>query len=168
MDIQSNAFIQTENICKTYGEGEASTQILNNVSVEFDKGKFHTIYGPSGSGKSTFLYITGGLDKASSGKILYGDLDIMKLSDKNLCKFRKKYMGYVFQMYNSIPNLTVKENIEVSKYLSEDPLDIDELISILGLESQKNKFPSQLSGGQQQRCAIGRALVKNPMVLLCD
>ena len=168
MNSKFETFIQTENICKTYGEGEASTQILKGISVKFDKEKIHTIYGPSGSGKSTFLYILGGLDKASNGKIVYDDCDIMQLSDKELCKFRKKYMGNVFQMYNLIPNLTVKENIEVSKYLSENPLDINELISVLGLEEQKDKFPSQLSGGQQQRCAIGRALVKNPMVLLCD
>lgn len=168
MNSKSNSFIQTKNICKTYGEGEAHTQILKGISAKFDKEKIHTIYGPSGSGKSTFLYILGGLDKASSGQIIYDDHDITKLSDKQLCKFRKKYMGYVFQMYNLIPNLTVKENIEVSKYLSENPLDINELINVLGLEDHKDKFPSQLSGGQQQRCAIGRALVKNPMVLLCD
>jgi putative ABC transport system ATP-binding protein len=164
----SKIILRAENICRLYGEGEARTQVLDSVSVDFQRRKIHTIYGPSGSGKSTFLYIVGGLDKADEGKVMYEDLDIMQLSTKELCKFRKKYMGYVFQMYNLIPNLTVRENIEVCEYLSNDPLDIDELISVLGLENQKDRFPSQLSGGQQQRCAIGRALVKNPMVLLCD
>nr|WP_090013834.1 ABC transporter ATP-binding protein [Clostridium sp. DSM 8431] len=160
--------IQAKDICKLYGEGEARTQILDKASAEFEEGKIHTIYGASGSGKSTFLNIIGGLDKADEGQVFYEKKDIMKLSNKDLVNFRKKYMGYVFQMYNLIPNLTVKENIEVCEYLSDNPLDIEELIHVLGLEAQKNRFPSQLSGGQQQRCAIGRALVKNPMILLCD
>jgi len=168
MKSDSNVIIRAENICKFYGDGEARTLILDKVSVDFQRGKIHTIYGPSGSGKSTFLYIVGGLDKANSGNVMYENLDITHLSNKELCKFRKKYMGYIFQMYNLIPNLTVKENIEVCEYLSDNPLNIDELINVLGLETQKDKFPAQLSGGQQQRCAIGRALVKNPMVLLCD
>ena len=163
-----NIIIQAKNISKLYGEGEVRTQILNKISVEFQKGQIHTIFGPSGSGKSTLLYILGGLDDANEGKIIYGNKDILKLSNKELCKFRKKYMGYIFQMYNLIPNLTVRENIEVCESLSTNPLNIDELINVLGLEKQKDKFPAQLSGGQQQRCAIGRALVKNPVVLLCD
>lgn len=160
--------IHAENISKSYGEGDSLTQVLNNVSVNFEYGKIHTIYGASGSGKSTLLNIIGGLDTADSGKILYDDQDITKLSSRQLCTFRKKRLGYVFQMYNLIPNLTVRENIEVSEYLSDNPLDMNELIQVLNLENQVNKFPSQLSGGQQQRCAIGRALIKNPSVLLCD
>lgn len=160
--------ICAENISKSYGEGDSLTQVLNNVSVTFEYGKIHTIYGASGSGKSTLLNIIGGLDTADSGKIFYGDQDITKLSSKQLCNFRKRQLGYVFQMYNLIPNLTVKENIEVSEYLSDNPLDMSELIKVLNLENQTNKFPAQLSGGQQQRCAIGRALIKNPQVLLCD
>lgn len=168
--IKSNThvIIRADNISKLYGKGEACTQILNKVSVDFQGGQIHTILGPSGSGKSTFLYILGGLDNENEGKIIYGNEDILQLSNKELCKFRKKYMGYVFQMYNLIPNLTVRENIEVCESLSSNPLNIDQLINILGLEKQKDKFPAQLSGGQQQRCAIGRALVKNPLVLLCD
>ncbi len=166
--MDTKIIIQAKDICKLYGEGEARTQILDKASAEFEEGKIHTIYGASGSGKSTFLNIIGGLDKADEGQVFYGKKDIMKLSNKDLVNFRKKYMGYVFQMYNLIPNLTVKENIEVCEYLSDNPLDIEELIHVLGLEAQKNRFPSQLSGGQQQRCAIGRALVKNPMILLCD
>ncbi|SFU71437.1 putative ABC transport system ATP-binding protein [Clostridium sp. DSM 8431] len=166
--MDTKIIIQAKDICKLYGEGEARTQILDKASAEFEEGKIHTIYGASGSGKSTFLNIIGGLDKADEGQVFYEKKDIMKLSNKDLVNFRKKYMGYVFQMYNLIPNLTVKENIEVCEYLSDNPLDIEELIHVLGLEAQKNRFPSQLSGGQQQRCAIGRALVKNPMILLCD
>lgn len=166
--LNTNVIMKADNISKSYGEGESRIQIVNNISLEFLKGKIYTILGPSGSGKSTFLYILGGLDCADEGKIIYGNQDILKLSNKQLCQFRKKYMGYVFQMYNLIPNLTVRENIEVCEALSDNPLNIDELISILGLKKQQNKFPSQLSGGQQQRCAIGRALIKNPLVLLCD
>mgnify|MGYP000358439029 FL=1 len=126
------------------------------------------IQGSSGSGKSTLLNCIGGLDLADSGSILVDDLEIVGLSLADLSNYRRRYLGFIFQMYNLIMNLTVRENIEVCRYLSDNPLDVDELLQILGLTEHQHKFPSQLSGGQQQRCAIARALVKNPKLLLCD
>ena len=124
--------------------------------------------GPSGSGKSTLLNIIGGIENSDSGKIKIGDEVVGEMKEKKLTQYRRKHLGYVFQSYNLIPNLTVKENIEVGAYLSDKPLDIDELLKTLGLCEHKDKIPNQLSGGQQQRTAIGRAIVKNPDILLCD
>ena len=126
------------------------------------------LLGPSGSGKSTLLNILGGIDKADSGSVTIGDDKLENFNDKQLSQYRRKHLGYIFQSYNLIPNLTVRENIEVGAYLSDNPLPIDELIELLGLETHKNKRPNQLSGGQQQRTSIGRAIVKNPDLLLCD
>ena len=164
----SDNIIVVENVQKYYGNEEARVKVLNNISISIKKGSICTIYGPSGSGKSTLLNIIGGLDTVNEGKVFCGDIEVTGLQQKEMEKFRRKKLGFVFQMYNLIPDLTVKENIEVSEYLAEDPLDIEEIIETLGLKGQVDKYPAQLSGGQQQRCAIGRALVKNPEILLCD
>ena len=142
--------------------------VLKGINCGVNKGEICVLLGPSGSGKSTLLNILGGIDKADSGSVTIGDDKIEKLNDKQLSQYRRKHLGYIFQSYNLIPNLTVRENIEVGAYLSDKPLPIDELIELLGLEEHKNKKPNQLSGGQQQRTSIGRAIVKNPDLLLCD
>ncbi len=161
-------FLQLNDVNKSYGEGGSLVKVLNNVSTSLEKGRMCVILGPSGSGKSTLLNVIGGLDKVDSGSILIDDNEISKLNSKDLSLYRRTYLGFIFQFYNLVPNLTVKENIQVCEYLTTKPLDIDELLLTLGLTEHQNKFPSQLSGGQQQRCAIARALIKNPQILLCD
>lgn len=161
-------YIKVSNVSKYYGENVEKNRVLNKVNVSIDKGDICLILGPSGSGKSTLLNLIGGLDSIEVGDIVIDDMNIAKLSSKKLAEYRRNYLGFIFQFYNLIPNLTVKENIKVCEYLTDKPLNVDELISLLGLEEHKNKFPAQLSGGQQQRCAIARAVVKNPKILLCD
>jgi putative ABC transport system ATP-binding protein len=161
-------YLKIQDIQKSYGKGSSHVQVLKGVSAEIDKGKMCVILGPSGSGKSTFLNAIGGLDQVDGGHILVDGLDIVQLKSKELSLYRREYLGFIFQFYNLVPNLTVRENIQVCEYLTKQPLDIDELLETLGLAEHQNKFPSQLSGGQQQRCAIARALVKNPKLLLCD
>ncbi|WP_044914478.1 ABC transporter ATP-binding protein [Butyrivibrio sp. WCE2006] len=160
--------LELQNIKKSYGEGESRVSVLKDISLSIEKGEFVVLLGPSGSGKSTLLNIIGGIDNADSGKIIIKDKSMSDMDEKALTLYRREHLGFIFQMYNLIPNLTVRENIEVGAYLSKRPLDIDELIEVLGLKDHQNKIPSQLSGGQQQRCAIGRAIVKNPDILLCD
>ena len=160
--------LQLTNIKKSFGEGSSLVQVLKDINLEVDKGEFVVLLGPSGSGKSTLLNIIGGIDSADSGKIKIRGKSMTDMDEKALTNYRREHLGYIFQMYNLIPNLTVRENIEVGAYLSKNPLDIDEIIETLGLKEHRNKIPSQLSGGQQQRCAIGRAIVKNPDILLCD
>ena len=143
-------------------------EVLKGISFEVQKGEICVLLGPSGSGKSTLLNIIGGIDDADSGYVSINDEKTKDMKESELTKYRRKHLGYVFQMYNLIPNLNVKENIEVGAYLSDSPLDIDELLNTLGLSEHKYKLPNQLSGGQQQRTAIGRAIVKNPDILLCD
>lgn len=157
-----------ENIKKSFGDGENKTEVLNGISCEIKDGNICVLLGPSGSGKSTLLNIIGGIENSDSGKIKIGDEVVGEMKEKKLTQYRRKHLGYVFQSYNLIPNLTVKENIEVGAYLSDKPLNIDELLKTLGLWEHKDKIPNQLSGGQQQRTAIGRAIVKNPDILLCD
>lgn len=157
-----------EDIKKSFGDGEYKTEVLKGISCEIKDGNICVLLGPSGSGKSTLLNIIGGIEKSDSGKIKIGDEVVGEMKEKKLTQYRRKHLGYVFQSYNLIPNLTVKENIEVGAYLSDKPLDIDELLKTLGLWEHKDKIPNQLSGGQQQRTAIGRAIVKNPDILLCD
>lgn len=161
-------FIQIKDLKKSYGSGENKVMVLQGISVDISKGDICVLLGPSGSGKSTLLNIIGGIDSADSGEISINGSVIQGMSDKELTSYRRKYLGYVFQAYNLIPDLTVKENIEVGAYLSKNPLEINELLDVLGLTEHKNKIPSQLSGGQQQRTAIGRAIIKNPDILLCD
>lgn len=160
--------LKISEIKKSFGTGENRTEVLKGVSFEVEKGNICVLLGPSGSGKSTLLNIIGGIEIADSGSIFIGDDKIENMSEKQLSLYRRKHLGYVFQSYNLIPNLTVKENIEVGAYLSDNPLPIDDLMKTLGLWEHKHKIPSQLSGGQQQRTAIGRAIIKNPDILLCD
>lgn len=161
-------FIEVNDIKKSYGEGGSYVQVLKGVSTGIEKGQICAILGPSGSGKSTLLNTIGGLDAIDSGSIKISNIEITKLNSKELSLYRRNLLGFIFQFYNLVPNLTVKENIQVCEYLTKNPLDINELLEILGLTEHQKKFPSQLSGGQQQRCAIARALIKNPELLLCD
>lgn len=168
MAAQERAFLSISNLTKSYGDGEAKTQVLKGVSTQIERGEICVLFGPSGSGKSTFLNMVGGLEPADGGSIWVGDVDITHLRDRELVEYRRRELGFIFQFYNLVPDLTVRENIEVCQYLSKNPLPIDDLLNSLGLWEHRSKFPNQISGGQQQRCAIGRALVKNPSLLLCD
>ncbi|PYG87472.1 putative ABC transport system ATP-binding protein [Ruminiclostridium sufflavum DSM 19573] len=161
-------YLEIRNLKKYYGEGESRTEVLKGISCSIGKGQICVLLGPSGSGKSTLLNMIGGIEKIDEGEIIVDGKPLANLEKRELSRYRRNELGFVFQFYNLVPNLTVKENIEVCEYLSKSPLPIDELIKTLGLWEHKDKFPNQLSGGQQQRCAIGRALVKNPGILLCD
>lgn len=161
-------FLSIKGLNKGFGEKENRVEVLHDLSLEVEESEFCVLLGPSGSGKSTLLNIIGGIDNADSGKIVINNEEMNSLDDKKLTKFRRNHLGYVFQMYNLIPDLTVRENIEVGAYLSKHPLDLDEIIDTLGLHNHQDKLPSQLSGGQQQRTSIGRAIIKNPDILLCD
>ena len=163
-----NAFLEVHDLHKAYGEGDSRQEVLRGMDFTVDKGEFCVLLGPSGSGKSTLLNIIGGIDSADDGYISINGDKLKDMDEKALTTYRRKHLGYVFQLYNLIPNLTVKENIEVGAYLSENPLNINELLHTLGLFEHKDKLPNQLSGGQQQRTSIGRAIVKNPDILLCD
>ncbi len=162
------SFIEVSGIRKAFGEGITKVEVLKGIDFSLEKGEFCVLLGPSGSGKSTLLNIIGGIDNADSGYISINGEKTAEMNEKKLTEYRRKHLGYVFQMYNLIPNLTVRENIEVGAYLSANPLDTDELLDVLGLKEHQNKLPSQISGGQQQRVSIGRALIKNPSILLCD
>ena len=161
-------FLEISSIKKHFGEGESRVEVLKGIDISIEKGEICVLLGPSGSGKSTLLNIIGGIDNADSGYISIDGEKTADMNEKTLTLYRRKHLGYIFQMYNLIPNLTVRENIEVGAYLSEQPLDVDELLHTLGLYEHQRKLPNQLSGGQQQRTAIGRAIVKNPDILLCD
>lgn len=161
-------FLTVKDLKKSYGSGSTKVEVLKGINFEVQKGEICVLLGPSGSGKSTLLNIIGGIDDADSGYVSINDEKTKDMKESELTKYRRKHLGYVFQMYNLIPNLNVKENIEVGAYLSDSPLDIDELLNTLGLSEHKYKLPNQLSGGQQQRTAIGRAIVKNLDILLCD
>ena len=161
-------FCELKNIKKSFGSGENKVEVLKGIDLNIEKGEICVLLGPSGSGKSTLLNIIGGIETADEGTVSVNGEKIADLGEKALTEYRRHHLGYVFQTYNLIPNLTVRENIEVGAYLSKNPLDIDELMETLGITDQKNKLPNQLSGGQQQRTSIGRAIVKNPDILLCD
>jgi len=161
-------FIEIQGIKKHYGEGDSRVEVLRGIDISINQGEFCVLLGPSGSGKSTLLNIIGGIDQADEGSITIQNEKTADMNEKKLTQYRRKHLGYIFQMYNLIPNLTVRENIEVGAYLSDKPLNVDELLDTLGLANHAHKLPNQLSGGQQQRCAIGRAIVKNPDILLCD
>ena len=161
-------FLEIKGIKKSFGAGESRVDVLKGIDREIEKGEFCVLLGPSGSGKSTLLNIIGGIDGADAGSITIQGERLEDMKEKKLSLYRRKHLGYIFQMYNLIPNLTVRENIEVGAYLSDRPLDVDELLGTLGLYEHQRKLPNQLSGGQQQRTAIGRAIVKNPDILLCD
>lgn len=161
-------FLEISGIKKHFGEGESRVEVLKGIDAGIEKGEICVLLGPSGSGKSTLLNIIGGIDSADSGYISINGEKTADMNEKKLTIYRRKHLGYIFQMYNLIPNLNIKENVEVGAYLSDDPLDVDELLKTLGLYEHRHKLPNQLSGGQQQRTAIGRAIVKNPDILLCD
>lgn len=161
-------FLKINEIKKHFGEGESRVEVLKGINAEIEKGEICVLLGPSGSGKSTLLNIIGGIDSADSGYISINGEKTADMNEKKLTIYRRKHLGYIFQMYNLIPNLNIKENVEVGAYLSDDPLDVDEILKTLGLYEHRHKLPNQLSGGQQQRTAIGRAIVKNPDILLCD
>ena len=161
-------FLQLNEIKKSFGKGDNRVEVLKGIDLAVEKGEFCVLLGPSGSGKSTLLNILGGIDRADSGDILIGGERMADMNEKALTQYRRRHLGYIFQMYNLIPNLTVRENIEVGAYLSRRALDVDELLHVLGLWEHRGKLPNQLSGGQQQRTSIGRAIVKNPDILLCD
>ena len=161
-------FLEINELKKSFGSGDYKIDVLKGISFGVEKGEMCVLLGPSGSGKSTLLNIIGGIDSADSGYISINGEKTADMKEKELTYYRRKHLGYVFQMYNLIPNLNVKENIEVGAYLSDNPLEIDDLLKTLGLYEHRHKLPNQLSGGQQQRTAIGRAIVKNPDILLCD
>ncbi len=161
-------FLELNGIKRAFGDGESRVEVLKGIDLQIEKGEFCVLLGPSGSGKSTLLNIIGGIDTADSGYISIDGEKTADMNEKALTKYRRKHLGYIFQMYNLIPNLNIKENVEVGAYLSDSPLEVDELLKTLGLYEHRHKLPNQLSGGQQQRTAIGRALIKNPDILLCD
>ena len=161
-------FLEIRGIKKSFGTGDSRVNVLKGLDLDIEKGEFCVLLGPSGSGKSTLLNIIGGIDGADEGSITIEGERLEDMTEKKLSMYRRKHLGYIFQMYNPTPNLTVRENIEVGAYLSDQPLDVDELLHTLGLFEHQRKLPNQLSGGQQQRTAIGRAIVKNPDILLCD
>lgn len=161
-------FLEVKGVKKSYGNGDSYIQVLRDISTGVEKGQMCAIQGPSGSGKSTLLNCIGGLDDMDAGSIKVDGQEIVSLKPAQLADYRRDNLGFIFQFYNLVPNLTVRENIQVCEYLARKPLDMDELLETLGLTEYQNKFPFQLSGGQQQRCAIARALIKNPKLLLCD
>ncbi|WP_297959764.1 ABC transporter ATP-binding protein [uncultured Ruminococcus sp.] len=168
MSKKDKKFLSVSGLKKSFGSGDTRQEVLKGLDFTVAKGEFCVLLGPSGSGKSTLLNILGGIDSADEGAISINGDKLEEMDEKGLTRYRRKHLGYVFQMYNLIPNLNVKENIETGAYLSDKPLDIDELLKILGLYEHRHKLPNQLSGGQQQRVSIGRAIVKNPDILLCD
>lgn len=161
-------FLEINGIKKHYGEGESRVEVLNGIDIEVNKGEIVVLLGPSGSGKSTLLNIIGGIDDADEGYISIDGEKTADMNEKRLTQYRRKHLGYVFQMYNLIPNLNIKENVETGAYLSDNPMNTDEILKGLGLYEHRHKLPNQLSGGQQQRTSIGRAIIKNPDLLLCD
>lgn len=161
-------FLEIRDVKKSYGKDTSFIQVLKGVSTSVERGQMCVIQGTSGSGKSTLLNCIGGLDNMDSGSVKVDGKEIFGLKPTELSDYRRDYLGFIFQFYNLVPNLTVRENIQVCGYLTDSPLDMDELLDVLGLTEHQNKFPAQLSGGQQQRCAIARALIKNPKLLLCD
>lgn len=161
-------YIETKGLKKSYGEGGSFVQVLKGVDIGIKAGEMCVIQGTSGSGKSTLLNCLGGLDSVDTGSVTVAGTSVERLKGEKLADYRRKNLGFIFQFYNLVPNLTVRENIQVCEYLSDEPLDMNEILEVLNMTEHADKFPAQLSGGQQQRCAIARALVKNPKVLLCD
>lgn len=166
--MENHNFLTVYDIHKSFGSGDNRAEVLKGIHFSVAKGEICVLLGPSGSGKSTLLNIIGGIDSADSGYISINGEKTADMDERTLTRYRRKHLGYVFQMYNLIPNLNVKENVEVGAYLSDSPLDVDDILNTLGLYEHRHKLPNQLSGGQQQRASIGRAIVKNPDILLCD
>lgn len=163
-----NAILRLEKVCRTFQMGEVSVTVLKDINLEVRRGEFLAVVGPSGSGKSTILNLIGGLDSPSSGRLWYGDRELTGASSRELTRYRRDEVGFVFQFYNLVPTLTARENLLVSTEISNSPRDVDEVLNVVGLSERVNHFPAQLSGGEQQRIAIARAIAKNPELLLCD
>ena len=168
INMDKKLIFRLEKVAKQYKMGEVTVDALKDASFEIEPGELVVVLGPSGSGKSTLLNIIGGMDTATSGKVVFQDTDISGYTDKELTAFRKDKIGFVFQFYNLMPNLTAKENVELAAEISDDPLDIQSVLERVGLGERGDHFPAQMSGGEQQRVAIARAVAKNPEVLLCD
>ena len=162
------AFIEFKDVCKTYQMGEVEIKALDNINFTIDQGEFVVILGASGAGKTTILNLLGGMDTLTSGSIQVDGRDISRSNDNELCEYRRHDIGFVFQFYNLVQNLTAFENVELARQICKNPLDAGEVLGLVGLGARKNNFPSQLSGGEQQRVAIARAVAKNPKLLLCD
>lgn len=160
--------ITLTDVTKTYRNGDIETDALKNIDLEISEGEFAVILGPSGSGKSTLLNVISGLDTVTSGKITFFDQELTGLPESGMTRFRRQYLGFIFQQYNLLQNLTVYENIQIGADIGTNPLDIDELLAKIGLNDTRNKYPSQLSGGEQQRVSVARSLAKNPAVIFCD
>ena len=161
-------FIEIKNLKKSYTTGVVKTEVLKEIGMKLDKGEIGVILGPSGSGKSTLMNILGGIDRSDSGQVSVDGVEINNLNDDRLTDYRRGDIGFVFQFYNLVPNLTVGENIEVVSNISKSPLNTDEVLAAVGMKDKKHRFPRELSGGEQQRVSIARAIVKNPKLLLCD
>lgn len=164
----SEAFVKVTDVVKKYTIGEHEIFANDNMNFGINKGEFVVILGQSGAGKTTLLNILGGMDQITSGDVIIDELNIAKLKEKELTMFRRHHVGFIFQFYNLIPNLTARENVEIALEITKDPLDITDTLKAVGLEDRMDNFPAQLSGGEQQRVAIARALAKNPKILLCD
>lgn len=162
------SFVEFQNVCKTYQSGDVKVEALKDASFEINEGEICVIVGQSGAGKTTLLNILGGMDTLTSGSVYLDGNDVSKYGKRQLATYRRKDIGFVFQFYNLIPNLTALENVEIASSLSKDPMDAREVLSLVGLEERMDNFPAQLSGGEQQRVSIARALAKNPKLLLCD
>lgn len=166
--LEKNIAIEGRHLVKDFNPGGAATKVLKDVSLQIAQGEFASIMGPSGSGKSTLLYILGGLDTPTSGSVLLNGTDISRFDDEKMSRIRRQKIGFVFQFYNLIPNLTALENVELALQICKDPLDAETVLNEVGLGDRMKNFPAQLSGGEQQRVSIARALAKNPKLLLCD
>jgi putative ABC transport system ATP-binding protein len=163
-----DVLLHLDQVGKTYQMGEVAVEVLKGISLEIYHGELLVLVGPSGSGKTTMLNIIGGLDVPTVGQVWYRDRDISKANARDLTRYRRETVGFVFQFYNLVPNLTARENVMVSTEISAKPLDVDHVLDLVGLAERRDHFPSQLSGGEQQRVAIARALAKNPELVLCD
>ncbi len=166
--IASGALLRLEHVGKTFQMGEVPVEVLRDITFDVHPGELLVMVGPSGSGKTTLLNIMGGLDTPTVGKVWYGEQDLTLATSRDLTRYRRNSVGFVFQFYNLVPNLTARENVLVATEISQQPMPVDEVLELVGLEDRVNHFPSQLSGGEQQRVAIARALAKNPQLLLCD
>lgn len=161
-------FIEVSDVIKSYTSGTVITEVLKGLNLNMVKGEIAVILGPSGSGKTTLMNIIGGIDRCNRGRVVVDGIEVNNLIDKNLTNYRREHIGFVFQFYNLVPNLTAGENIEVVSHISKSPLDMDEVLTAVGMQDKKHRFPRELSGGEQQRVSIARAIVKNPKLLLCD
>jgi putative ABC transport system ATP-binding protein len=164
----NDVLMHLNDVGRTYQMGEVSVQVLKHVTLAIRRGEFLAIVGPSGSGKTTILNLVGGLDSPTYGQILYGQQDLTHASARELTIYRREEVGFIFQFFNLVPNLTARENVMVSTELAKDPRDVDEVLDVVGLAERSHHFPSQMSGGEQQRVAIARAVAKNPKLMLCD